>query len=86
MKLLYRVFGLGVGVLGGLIGGVIFKQVWKRIAGEGDAPAALESEYGWKEILPAAALQGAIFGVTKAALQRAGAQSYQRATGEWPGD
>lgn len=86
MKLLYKPLGIGFGVLGGLVGGAIFKQIWKRVAGEEDAPAALESEYGWKEILPAAALQGAIFGVVKAATDRAGAKAFERATGEWPGD
>jgi hypothetical protein len=86
MKLLYKPLGIGFGVLGGLVGGAIFKQIWKRLAGEEDAPAALESEYGWKEILPAAALQGAIFGVVKAATDRAGAKAFERATGEWPGD
>lgn len=86
MKALYKPLGIGFGVAGGMVGGAIFKQVWKRIAGEEDAPAALESEYGWKEILPAAALQGAIFGVVKAAVDRAGAKAFERATGEWPGD
>lgn len=86
MKLLYKPLGIVFGVAGGMIGGAIFKQVWKRVAGEEDAPAALESEYGWKEILPAAALQGAIFGAVKAATDRAGARAFERATGEWPGD
>jgi hypothetical protein len=86
MSWIYRPLGLALGVLGGLVGGVIFKQVWKRLAGEEDAPAALESEYGWREVLPAAALQGAIFGVTKAIITRSGAKAFERATGEWPGD
>ena len=64
----------------------IFKQVWKLIAKEEDAPGARESEYGWKEILPAAALQGAIFAVVKATLDRKGAQGFQKLTGVWPGD
>jgi hypothetical protein len=86
MSLLYKPLGIAFGVLGGLIGGAIFKQIWKRIAGEEDAPGALQSEYGWKEVLPAAALQGAIFGLVKAATDRAGAKAFERATGEWPGD
>jgi hypothetical protein len=86
MTLLYKPLGIAFGVLGGLIGGAIFKQIWKRIAGEEDAPGALQSEYGWKEVLPAAALQGAIFGLVKAATDRAGAKAFERATGEWPGD
>ena len=86
MKLLYKPFGIIFGVLGGLIGGAIFKQVWKRVSGEEDAPAAKESEYTWAEVLPAAALQGAIFALVKAAVDRGGAQGFQKLTGVWPGD
>ncbi len=86
MGLLYKPFGILFGVLGGLIGGAIFKQVWKLVSGEDDAPAAKESEYSWAEVLPAAALQGAIFALVKAAVDRGGAQGFQKLTGVWPGD
>lgn len=86
MKALYTPFGILFGGIGGLIGGQIFKQVWKLVAGEEDAPSARQSEYGWKEVLPAAAAQGAIFAVVKAALDRKGAQAFQKVTGVWPGD
>lgn len=86
MKLLYKPFGIVASVLGGLLAGAVFKQVWKRLAGEEDAPAAKESEYGWKEILPAAAVQGAVFGLVKAAVDRGGAEGFQKLTGVWPGD
>ena len=86
MGLLYKPFGILFGVLGGLIGGAIFKQVWKLVSGEEDAPAAKESEYSWAEVLPAAALQGAIFALVKAAVDRGGAQGFQKLTGVWPGD
>ena len=86
MKVLYQPLGIAFGVIGGLIGGRIFEMVWKRISGEEDSPAALESEYSWKEMLPAAALQGAIFGLVKAAIQRGGAKGFEKATGTWPGD
>ena len=86
MKALYAPFGILFGVVGGMIGGAIFKQVWKLVSGEENAPKARESDYGWKEILPAAAVQGAIFAVIKATLDRKGAQGFQRLTGVWPGD
>jgi len=86
VKFLYAPFGIIFGVIGGLIGGQIFKLVWKRIADEDDAPDARESEYGWGEVLPAAALQGAIFALVKAAVDRGGAKGFERLTGVWPGD
>ena len=58
------------GMLGGAIAGAIFKQVWKFASGKDDAPQATSEEYGWREVLVAAAIQGAIFGVVKAAQAR----------------
>lgn len=85
-KIVYRPVGLASSIAGGIISGTIFKQVWKRVAGEDDAPDALQSEYAIRKILLAAALQGAIFAVVKAAIDRGGARAFERWTGEWPGD
>jgi len=85
-KMLYKPVGLGLSAAGGVLAGMVFKQVWKRIADEDDAPGATQSEYGWREVLLAAALQGAIFAVVKAAIDRGGAVGFRRLTGAWPGD
>jgi Protein of unknown function (DUF4235) len=85
-KLAYRPIGLLAGVLAGLVSGAIFKQVWKLVAKEDDAPGALQSEYSMKEVVLAAAMQGAIFAATKAAIDRAGARGFSKMTGTWPGD
>jgi len=86
VKLLYKPLGIAFGVLGGILAGAIFKQIWKRLSGEEEAPKATESEYGWKEILPAAAAEGAVFALVKAAVDRGGAQGFEKLTGVWPGD
>lgn len=85
-KLLYKPLSLGVGVVGGLVAGAIFKRVWKAVAGEDEAPHATSRDYGWGEVLAAAALQGAIFAVVKAAVDRGGAEGVRRLTGDWPDD
>jgi predicted metal-dependent enzyme (double-stranded beta helix superfamily) len=85
-KLVYRPVGLVGGVLAGVISGAVFKQVWKRVSGEDDAPDALQSEYRMREVVLAAAIQGAIFAATKAAIDRAGARGFTKLTGSWPGD
>jgi len=85
-RILYRPFGIVSGLIGGAVAGVIFKQVWRKVQDEDDAPGALQSEYSWKDVLVAAAIQGAIFAVVKAAVDRAGARQFERWTGEWPGD
>jgi hypothetical protein len=85
-KVVYTPLGIVFGVIGGIIGGAIFKQVWKLVTGKDDAPAARESEYTWAEVLPAAAVQGAIFAAVKAAVDRGGARGFEKLTGVWPGD
>ena len=85
-KLIYRPFGLLFSVLGGILAAVAFKQLWRLLSHADEPPKATEGDYGWREILPAAMLEGAIFGVVKAAVDRGGARAFQKVTGTWPGD
>ncbi|GAB3873242.1 DUF4235 domain-containing protein [Dactylosporangium cerinum] len=82
-KILYKPFSIAFSVAGGVAAGIVFKQIWKRLSGEEEAPQATSQEYGWGEVLAAAALQGAIFAVVKAAIDRGGAASVRRVTGDW---
>lgn len=59
-----------LGIAGGLIAGVIFKQTWRLIARDDDTPDGGDLERSWAEVLIAATLQGAISGAVKAALNR----------------
>jgi hypothetical protein len=86
IKLLYKPGGMLVSVLGGVLAGVIFKRTWKIIAREDDAPKATDARRGWREVLLAAALEGAIFAVVKAALDRGAAEGTRKLTGVWLGD
>jgi Protein of unknown function (DUF4235) len=85
IKLLYKPVGIVVSVMGGLIAGMIFKRVWKITAGEDEAPKATDEQRGWREVLLAAALQGAIFALVKAAVDRGAAEGTRKLTGVWPG-
>jgi hypothetical protein len=85
VKLLYKPLGLLFGMLGGMLAAAIFRQVWKLVArGAKEAPEPTDEERTWGEVLPAAALQGAIFAVVKAAVDRGGAAGVRRVTGTWP--
>lgn len=83
-KVAYKPVGILMGVAAGALAGILFKQVWKLAAGDGDAPNATDEDRGWGEILAAAALQGAIFAIVKAAVDRGGAAGVRKLTGDWP--
>jgi hypothetical protein len=83
-KLLYKPVAIVAGIIGGVLSGLIFKQVWK-VAGRGsDPPAPLDSERGWGEVLLAAVLQGAIFALVKTAVDRGAAEWTRKKVGIWP--
>lgn len=85
IKVLYKPVSIVISVLGGILAGAIFKRVWKIAAGEDEAPKATDARRGWREILTAAALQGAIFALVKAAVDRGAAEGMRKLTDVWPG-
>lgn len=83
-KIAYKPVGLALGALSGIAAGALFKQTWKLLGHDQDAPDATDEERGWGEVLIAAVLQGAIFAGVKASVDRAGAATTRRLTGTWP--
>ena len=85
--MLYRPFSLVIGTAGGLVAARAFRELWMRATPHHrtHAPTALESQYNARQVLVAAAVQGAVFGVVKAGIDLAGARAFQRWTGDWPG-
>jgi Protein of unknown function (DUF4235) len=86
IKIIYKLVNLVVSVLGGILAGAIFKRIWKAAAGEDEAPKATDAQSSWREVLVAATLQGAIFALVKAAVDRASAEGTRKLTGVWPGE
>ena len=84
-KVMYKAVGLLVGLLGGMLASAIVRKVWEFTPGHDEAPEAIDTRRSWAEILTAAALQGAIFAVIRAAVERATAASAEKLTGERPG-
>jgi hypothetical protein len=85
-KVFYKPVSLVVSVLGGILAGAIFKRIWKAVAGEDEAPRATDAQHGWREVLVAATVQGAVFALVKAAVDRAAAEGTRKLTGVWPGE
>ena len=84
-KIVYKPVGLALGAVSGMAAGALFKQTWKMLGHDEDAPDATDEDRAWREVLLAATLQGAIFTGVKAAVDRAGATVVRRLTGTWPG-
>jgi hypothetical protein len=84
-KVIYKPFGLILGVLAGSIAGAIFKRTWRNLADEEKPPKATDRDRGWLEIAVAAAVRGAVFASTRALVDRAGASAFEQVTGAWPG-
>jgi Protein of unknown function (DUF4235) len=86
IKVIYKPVSILVSVLGGILAGALFKRVWKLAAGEDETPKATDIRRGYPEVLIAAGLQGAIFALVKALLERGTADATRRLTGYWPGE
>lgn len=85
IKLLYKPLGLVLSALSAIVAGRLSKTVWQKVSGQEIAPTATDEHRGWGEIAAAAAVEGAVFGGTKAIVDRAGAKAFAKATGTWPG-
>ena len=83
-KIAYKPVGLVLGIAASFVSGIVFKKVWKAITYDENAPNPTDEDRGWDEVLLAAALQGIIFALVRAAMDRAGAEGVRKATGDWP--
>ncbi|MCW3008953.1 MAG: hypothetical protein JWP17_3579 [Solirubrobacterales bacterium] len=85
MKLIYKPFGIILGLIAGMAGRKVFDAIWTKIDDE-DPPKPTTELASWGKVLSVAAIQGMIFAVVKALVNRAGAKSYEHLTGVWPGE
>jgi len=77
-KIAYKPIGLVFGLVGGLVAGKVFGLVWKKLSNEDETPQPLSDDYSTREVLLAATLQGAIFGLIKTAVDRYGMKGVRR--------
>ena len=85
MKLIYKPFGIIIGLMAGQLGKKLFDFVWTKIDDE-DPPKPTTQDAEWPKILTAAAIQGVIFKLVRAAVDRNAAQGFAYLTGVWPGE
>ena len=85
MKLIYRPFGIIMGLLAGIVGKKVFVKIW-GLVDEEDPPKPTTLETNWPKLLAAAAVQGMVFRIIRVAVDRGGAKGYAHLTGVWPGE
>ncbi|MEV4471154.1 DUF4235 domain-containing protein [Nonomuraea sp. NPDC049419] len=78
MQPVEKVTSLGMSLVSGAVAAALFRRAWAMVSGQDEAPDADDLSRGWTEVLVAAAVQGAVFGVVRAAVQRTGAKTFQR--------
>ena len=77
-----KLLGFASGLVGGAVAGALFSRLWRAVSDEDEVPQATALDRGLSEVLVVGALQGAIFGLVKAALSRMTSKGYQRFTGQ----
>ncbi|HEY2764913.1 MAG TPA: DUF4235 domain-containing protein [Pseudonocardiaceae bacterium] len=80
----YKAVRLVGGVLAGAVAGAVFTRIWRAVRDADEAPDPTELDHGLRDVLIAAALQGAVFGLVKAAMDRVVAKGYRRVSGHDP--
>jgi hypothetical protein len=85
MKLLYKPFGIILGLLAGAVAKKLFEALW-GIFDKEEPPKPTTQEADWARVLAAAAVEGATFKLTRAAVDRAGAKGWDHLFGVWPGE
>jgi len=79
-KVAYETLSLASGVLSGALAGAVFTRVWRAVSDADEAPEPTALDRNIREVLMAGALQGAVFGLVKAAMGRMAAKGYRRFT------
>ena len=84
-KVLYMPLSMAASVGGGLLASAVFTQIWKRIDEPNlEPPDPKDLDRSAAKALTAAAIQGLVFGLVRAAVDRAGTKGYQALTDESP--
>ena len=85
MGLIYKPFGIALGVVAALLGKRVFNFAWTKIDDQ-EPPEATTEDTTWARLLGAAAFQGVIFKVVRVVVDRYGAIGWSYLTGVWPGE
>ena len=81
-KTFYKPLSIVSSVMGGLIAGKIFTEIWQRMNPDDEEPDPKDLSRSLREVMIAAAVQGLIVGVVRAGLARGQAKGFAAITDE----
>lgn len=84
-KAMYTPLQIGTSVAGGLLASWVFGEIWQRVSpSDQEPPDPKDLNRSGRQAIGAAALQGLVFGLVRAAVTRASAHGYRAVTNESP--
>ena len=84
LKVLFLPFSVLGGFAAAFLGKAVFGKIW-AVIDEEEPPEAKHRDVTWPKLLVAAAIQGAIFQLSKSIFQRVTRIGFANLTGSWPG-
>ncbi len=85
MKLIFAPVGIVAGLLAGLLAKKSFERLWAAFDEE-DPPQPDQRDATYPKLLAALAVEGAVFRLTKGAVDHGARRAFERTTGRWPGE
>ena len=85
MKILFIPVSITGGLISGFVAKKVFEQVWGLIDDE-EPPEPTHRQASWGTVIAAAAIEGAVFKGTRAAIDHKARGAFANATGTWPGE
>ncbi len=84
-KMLYTPLSIAISVAGGFLASKVFAEIWQRMSpSDQEPPEPKDLSRSTREALIAAAVQGLIFGLARALVDRASAKGYRALTDDDP--
>ena len=85
MKFVFLPVSILVGVLAGLVSKKLFDLVWGLIDDQ-EAPEPKHRDIQLAKLIPALALEGAVFRLIRGMADHASRHAFLKLTGSWPGE
>jgi Protein of unknown function (DUF4235) len=85
MKILFIPVSITGGLVSGFVAKKVFEQLWGLVDSE-EPPEPTHRQASLAKVVAAAAIEGAVFKGTRAAIDHKSRAAFANATGTWPGE